>query len=828
MSIFNNVQNNSLFSNNITQHSQKTLFGAEENKNTNGEQKISFGFTTSNADQNKSMNIFGANISSSGNIENASNDNKENTGNSNSLFGQINSNNKGSIFGNLISNNNNTPLLGMNLDNKKNNLLGSSNEDNDNTSLFANLKIGNNQSTLFGTSNADNNQNTLFGKSNTENNENTLFGKSNNDNNQNALFGKINNDNNQSSLFGKINNDNNQSTLFGKSNNDNNQSTLFGKTNNDNNQNSLFANFSTENNKITLFNNSTTENNKSTLFGKSNIDNNQSTLIDNPKTENDNDFSKSSLLKKNDNGTLFNTQKNENSNKDNKNTLGFLFGNTNEKNDNVNKNEESNIKISLFNSGNQSNIKIEQKEKIENNNKIDVKFGIKIETDNKNIEINFDNKEEGLSGVSKKKAKNSLFDLSTDLNKKLFSNNNDNENKQEKEEKNKKENEEGKEEEKEEKEKKIEDKKEINIDIQNKNENKFGTPKKENSKLNSFNFKPPQKIIDSNDNIISTSSKINKNINNLISSQRLEDNEQIQSALENLYVYDILSSNSISENAIKEKIKQNKIKKNKPINFKLSVQIEGISIMNGKELNMVSLSDETNSNLMKKVRLILKKKFKMEKEIEDFDIFLIKNGKKLPLNDRELIGNYVKNQDIIIVSLIHHSSGINEENTENEEESEYQEQDQDEKKKLCPKEKLPILKRKGYNMIPNECVIARMSIDEIKNVKNFAIYNENGKIEFDNIVSIFGVNFDKLFNIEHDLIEYEKGEWCHSPRGTNFNIPATITLYNIHSKINISNNNEKNQYLEFLKNKCHQNLNGKFLSYNFNTHELKYKIPYFY
>ena len=855
MSIFNSTQNNSLFSNNITQHNQKILFGAEENKNTNGEQKISFGFPPPNDNQSNSMNIFGAKISSSGNTDkNTNNDNKENSGNSNSLFGQKNSNNKGSIFGNLLSNNNNTPLLSLNLDNKKSNLFGSSNEGNDNTSLFANLKIDNNQSSLFNTSNTDNNQNPLFGKSNTENNQNTLFAKSNNDNNQNSLFGKINNDNNQNSLFGKINNDNNQNSLFGKINTDNNQntlfgksntennqntllgktkadnnqSTLFGKSNNDNNQNTLFSKSNNDNNQNSLFSNFSTKNNKNTLFGKSNIDNNLSTSE--PKTENENDkvFSIGSPLKKNINGTLFNNPKNENSNKDNKNILGFSFGNTNEKNDNDNKNEENNNKISLFNSGNQSNIKIEQKEKIDNNNKIDIKFGIKIENDNKNIEIKSDNKEEGLSGASIKKSKNYLFDLSTDLNKKLFSNNNDNENKQKKEEKNKKENEEGKEEEKEEKEKKIEDKKEINIDIQNKNENKFGTPKKENSKLNSFNFKPPQKIIDSNDNIISTSSKINKNINNLISSQRLEDNEQIQSALENLYVYDILSSNSISENAIKEKIKQNKIKKNKPINFKLSVQIEGISIMNGKELNMVSLSDETNSNLMKKVRLILKKKFKMEKEIEDFDIFLIKNGKKLPLNDRELIGNYVKNQDIIIVSLIHHSSGINEENTENEEESEYQEQDQDEKKKLCPKEKLPILKRKGYNMIPNECVIARMSIDEIKNVKNFAIYNENGKIEFDNIVSIFGVNFDKLFNIEHDLIEYEKGEWCHSPRGTNFNIPATITLYNIHSKINISNNNEKNQYLEFLKNKCHQNLNGKFLSYNFNTHELKYKIPYFY
>ena len=788
MSIFNNIQSNSLFSNNITQQSQKPLFGAEENKNTKGEQKISFGFLAPKPEQSNSPNIFGAIIPPSGNNDkNSNNNNKENTGNSNSLFRQLNSNNKGSLFGNLINNNNNdATLLGLNLDNKKkSNLFGSSNTDNNN-SLFGNIKFDNNQSTLFGKSNNDNNQSILFGKSNADNNQSTLFGKSNADNNQSTLFGTSNTDNNQSTLFGKINTDNNQSTLFGKSNIDNN--------------------------KNTLFDNSSTENNKNTLFGKSNIDNNKNSLFSNPKTEDDTGFSISKLLTNDNNEAK--------SNKDNKNTIGFSFANSNEKNDNVNKNEENNNKISLFNSGNQSDIKIEKKDIIENNNnKNDIKFGIKIETDNKKIEINFDNKEKGLSGASKKNSNNYLFDLNSDLNKNLFNNSKFEENKQKKEEEKK---------EKEE-EKKIEDKKEIIIDTQNKNEIKFGTPKKEKPKLeNLFNSKQPQQVIDSNDNIITNNSRIDNHINNLTSFQRLEDNEQIQSALENMYAYDILSSNSINENAIKEKDKQNRIKKNRPINFKLSVQIEGISIMNGKELNMTSLSDETMSNLMRKVRLILKKKFKMVQEIDDFDIYLIKNEKKLPINVRELIGNYIKNQDVILVSLIHHSSDVNDEKTENEEESENKEQEQDEKKILCPKEKLPILKRKGYNMIPNECVIARMSIDEIKNVKNFVIYNENGKIEFDNIVSIFGVNFDKLFNIEHDLIEYEKGEWCHSPRGTNFNIPATITLYNIHSKINISNNNEKNLYLEFLKNKIQNNLKGKFLSYNFETHELKYKIPYFY
>ena len=79
-----------------------------------------------------------------------------------------------------------------------------------------------------------------------------------------------------------------------------------------------------------------------------------------------------------------------------------------------------------------------------------------------------------------------------------------------------------------------------------------------------------------------------------------------------------------------------------------------------------------------------------------------------------------------------------------------------------------------------------------------------------------------LFNIKHDLIEYEKDEWCHSPRGKNFNIPATITLYNIKPNFNISNMYYKNQFLQFLNERCKKNLNGTFLSYDFKSGELKF------
>ena len=131
-------------------------------------------------------------------------------------------------------------------------------------------------------------------------------------------------------------------------------------------------------------------------------------------------------------------------------------------------------------------------------------------------------------------------------------------------------------------------------------------------------------------------------------------------------------------------------------------------------------------------------------------------------------------------------------------------------------------------MTPDEYTISRMTIHEINNITDFSIFNENGKIEFEGKVSLYDVNLDKLFNIEHELIEYEKGEWSHSPRGTNFNIPAIITFYNVKSNVNELDENEKNIFLEKLKSRCKKHLNAEFISYDFNKGTLKYKIPYFY
>ena len=387
----------------------------------------------------------------------------------------------------------------------------------------------------------------------------------------------------------------------------------------------------------------------------------------------------------------------------------------------------------------------------------------------------------------------------------------------------------------------------------------------------------------SNKNTIST----NQTSNKLTSTKRIEDDDQVQKALQNLYVSDILLpspfSYSMSYVLKKEKDEKNKIsikKKSKTIDFQFFVEIKDMPNKNYEGCNMICKSDESMSKLMKQAHLFMKKKYKMTKELNDFDISLMKNGYELPINDDEFIGDYVKNNDKIIIYLVHKSSeqkeekqlyrsdniNINkEENKEikkvrdNVQEEEEEEEDEiinnniiEEKEKLslsqniknnnqkkelvkdpeeeilCPTNKLPILKREGYFMNPDEYTISRMTLKEIKNVENFSLFNENGKIEFEGKVSLYGANLDKLFNIEHEFIEYEKGEWCHSPRGQNFNVPAVITFYNVQSNIDTSNDNEKKMFIEMLKIKCQKYLNAKFISYDFDEGTLIYKIPYFY
>ena len=613
----------------------------------------------------------------------------------------------------------------------------------------------------------------------------------------------------------------------------------------------------------------------SSLFGKDISQQSQPTLFSSiiPKIENEEQKTNiDSSLFNNDKQTLFGNLFNPSAN----NTKKDVQENINE---NSNLFGTNNLNRNLFEVS-------EKKEKEKNNESNDNKTNI-----NNGGLFKFD-----LSGSGKKEEKdkintNNLFkspESKKDLNKNLFGNNDLGMNFINKESKasEKRDN------------KVINEKKENKISLAKENINIFGKKdEKENNKnnnlfeistsktenqnqINENKVSIPINIPKENKNTISINQTSNKN--SLY--QRIEDNDQIQESLEKLYISDILLPNPFNYKLspfpnIKKNEKSNAYnsKKNKTIDFNFFIEIKDIPNIKDEGCNMICKYDESMNKLLKQAKLYIKKKYKMTKELNDFEIILMKNGYKLPINNNELIGDYIKNNDKIIIYLIHSSSQKKEEekiyNYENIKISEKQENKKEEKNKrnnkininnndiienkeililshninmkddniiqlenknqekeevLCPADKLPILKREGYFMNPDEYTISRMTLDEIKNVQNFSIFNENGKIEFLEKVSLYGANLDKLFNIDHEFIEYEKGEWCHSPRGENFNVPAVITFYNVESNVDISNENDKKLFIENLKIKCQKYLNSKFISYDFDKGTLIYKIPYFY
>jgi len=73
-----------------------------------------------------------------------------------------------------------------------------------------------------------------------------------------------------------------------------------------------------------------------------------------------------------------------------------------------------------------------------------------------------------------------------------------------------------------------------------------------------------------------------------------------------LFNYNILSNSKSSKQSSLDnsKYSNNKLKRNKPINFKLVIEIEGISNINSQEINMTSLSNENMDNLMNQGKII--------------------------------------------------------------------------------------------------------------------------------------------------------------------------------------------------------------------------------
>lgn len=149
-------------------------------------------------------------------------------------------------------------------------------------------------------------------------------------------------------------------------------------------------------------------------------------------------------------------------------------------------------------------------------------------------------------------------------------------------------------------------------------------------------------------------------------------------------------------------------------------------------------------------------------------------------------------------------------------------------------DELPFLSKQGYKTNPDIRQIYRMSKEELENVKNFEIYNEHGKIRFDEPVNLTYMNLDKIVNIESkNLTVYQNGNEEVKPEiGKGLNKAATVTMFKCfpkdkYSDKEVDKDKEKMQtFVSTLQNIC-KNKNAVFVDYNKDNGDWTFKVDHF-
>ena len=161
------------------------------------------------------------------------------------------------------------------------------------------------------------------------------------------------------------------------------------------------------------------------------------------------------------------------------------------------------------------------------------------------------------------------------------------------------------------------------------------------------------------------------------------------------------------------------------------------------------------------------------------------------VDDKTLADYNLDNCDYKIKALITYNqiNIINKEEVKKEEQKNYDDE-------LAPIDLVPKLKKEGYNCSPSIIELSRKTVEELKKVENFRIFNKFGEVEFKEPVNLLGINLDEQVTIGRNLID----------TGDKLDYKSVFKLYNF--KIG---ENGLNKYKVNLKE-----LGGKFLSYNNN------------
>jgi nuclear pore complex protein Nup98-Nup96 len=98
---------------------------------------------------------------------------------------------------------------------------------------------------------------------------------------------------------------------------------------------------------------------------------------------------------------------------------------------------------------------------------------------------------------------------------------------------------------------------------------------------------------------------------------------------------------------------------------------------------------------------------------------------------------------------------------------------------------IPVLTKPGYHTKPSYPLICRMTVNQLKSIEGFQIYNDYGLMKFLHPVDLRGLNLDQIVTIEPQkasLYEHKR----KPPRGQGLNVECEIHLYDIQSEEGLS------------------------------------------
>lgn len=88
----------------------------------------------------------------------------------------------------------------------------------------------------------------------------------------------------------------------------------------------------------------------------------------------------------------------------------------------------------------------------------------------------------------------------------------------------------------------------------------------------------------------------------------------------------------------------------------------------------------------------------------------------------------------------------------------------------------PILTKPGYFTVPPFQFLANCAYESLKNVEDFCIFNENGKVQFLGNTDLSFVNFDEVVEISEKFVEIYPDPKKKPSIGLKLNKPAVITF----------------------------------------------------